>query len=215
MQFQLKDVILFQGDSITDKGRSRGNTGPNCPESLGSGYVFLCASDLLARYPDLDLKIFNRGISGDKITDLLARWQADALDLQPTVLSLMVGVNDTLHQFIPGKHGVPVPEYEKGYRKLLAWTKSELPAVRLILCEPFTLACGAVDGRWEPEMTQRRSIVRQLAKEYDAVFVSFQSAFDDATGAVGPHYWSGDGIHPSMAGHGLMARTWLDAVLAG
>lgn len=215
MQFQPNDVVLFQGDSITDKGRSRSNTGPNSPESLGNGYVFLCASELLARFPEHSLRIFNRGISGDKIPNLLARWQVDALDLKPTVLSLMVGVNDTGHRFVATSYGVPVPEYERGYRKLLDWTKAGLPraGVRLVLCEPFTLPCGVVNEQWEPEMTQRRAIVKQLAKEYGAVFVAFQSAFDEASKATGPKYWSDDGVHPTMAGHGLMARTWLEAVL--
>jgi lysophospholipase L1-like esterase len=213
VQFHPNDVVLFQGDSITDKGRSRTQTGPNTPESLGSGYVFLCASDLLARFPSHNLKVLSRGISGDKIPTLLARWQTDALDLKPHVLSLMVGVNDTGHRFVPGMHGVPVPDYEKGYRKLLDWTKATLPAVRLVLCEPFTLPCGSVNDQWEPEMTQRRAIVKQLAKDYAAVFVPFQSAFDAASRATGPRHWCDDGIHPTMAGHGLMARTWLQAVL--
>jgi len=214
VQFNPNDVVLFQGDSITDKGRSRSNTGPNSPESLGSGYAFLCASDLLARFPTHSLKVLNRGISGDKIPNLLARWKAEALDLRPTVLSLMVGVNDTGHRFVPGMQGVPVPEYEKGYRTLLDWTKAELPRARLVLCEPFTLPCGVVNDQWEPEMTQRRAIVKQLVKDYGAVFVPFQSAFNEASRATGPTYWSDDGVHPTMAGHGLMARAWLDAVLS-
>ncbi len=134
--------IFFQGDSITDAGRCRVNVDPNI--KLGQGYAQLTAAKLLAEYPEKNLEIFNRGISGNRSVDLYARWKIDALNLKPDVLSILVGVNDTWH----GKNknnGVGIKRYERIYRELLTWTREVLPECKLVLCEPFVLLTGAVD----------------------------------------------------------------------
>src|SRR5690349_9278545 len=57
-------TILFQGDSITDAGRSREHAGePNSQPALGNGYAWLAAAQLLVDMPDRELQIYNRGIS--------------------------------------------------------------------------------------------------------------------------------------------------------
>ena len=211
------DVILFQGDSITDCGRSREHPGPNSGEALGRGYVFFTAGNLLADHPGVPgqtLQVFNRGVSGNKVTDLADRWKSDCLDLRPTVVSILIGVNDTWHGTGKGQPaaGVPLDRYEATYRKLLSDTKDALPGVRLVLCEPFVLRCGAVTDAWLPEMDGRRAIVKRLAAEVGAAFVGFQSAFDVSAKMAPPQYWAPDGVHPSVAGHVLMARTWCEAV---
>ena len=89
-------VILFQGDSITDAGRDRKRNGANVARGFGDGYPFLIASQLQARYPKKQLKCFNRGISGNKVPDLDKRWQEDCIDLKPSILSILIGVNDIL-----------------------------------------------------------------------------------------------------------------------
>lgn len=211
------DVLLFQGDSITDCGRNREHPGPNSGETLGRGYAYFTAATLLADLPggpSGSLQVFNRGIAGNKVTDLAERWKHDCLDLRPTVVSILIGVNDTWHGTGKGQpdKGVPVDRYENVYRKLLADTRAALPEVRLVLCEPFVLRCGAVTDAWFPEIDQRRAIVRSLAEEVGAVFVPFQDAFDAATKKAPANYWAPDGVHPSLAGHMLMARTWCQAV---
>src|SRR5579864_8373098 len=90
-------TILFQGDSITDAGRDRNQSAPNATGALGNGYPMLLAAMLLKQWPDLELRIFNRGISGNKVPDLQARWDSDTLSLKPDVLSILVGVNDYWH----------------------------------------------------------------------------------------------------------------------
>ena len=208
------DVVLFQGDSITDCGRSRERPGPNSGDALGRGYVFFTAAKLLADFPGGSLQVFNRGISGNKITDLADRWKPDCLDLRPTVVSILIGVNDTWHGTGKGQpeNGVPPDEYERVYRHLIETTLNSLPGVRLVLCEPFVVRCGAVTDNWFPEFDQRRQIVRKLADEAEAVFVPFQTAFNDACNRAPADHWAADGVHPSIAGHMLMARTWCEAV---
>lgn len=208
------DVVLFQGDSITDCGRSRERPGPNSGESLGRGYVFFTAARLLADYAGGSLQVFNRGISGNRITDLADRWKADCLDLRPTVISILIGVNDTWHGTGKGQpeNGVPLDQYESVYTGLIEHTLDTLPGVRLVLCEPFVTRCGAVTDAWFPEIDQRREIVQRLATQHQAAFVPFQAAFDEACRRAPAEYWAADGVHPSIAGHMLMAQTWCDAV---
>ena len=207
-------VILFQGDSITDCGRSRENIQPNDQASLGEGYARYAAAMLLARHAELNLTIHNRGVSGDRVTRMADRWQADCLDLKPDLLSILIGVNDTWHG--TGKGGpveVPLDVYDTTCRKLLDDARVANAGVRFVLCPPFVTRCGAVSDCWFPEITQRQDIVKQLAKDYDAVLVDFQAAFDAALSQAGPAYWAADGVHPTIAGHMLMADTWFKAVM--
>ena len=204
-------TILFQGDSITDAGRNREISAPNVGAALGAGYVNLIAARLLQARPQDKLCILNRGISGNRVTDLYARWKVDGINLQPDLISILIGVNDTWHEFMYG-NGVEVDRYTTVYRMVLEYTKQRLPAVQLVLCEPFVLHCGVVTEGWIAEMRERRQIVRQLATEFDAIFVPFQSMFDTALAQAEPAYWAADGVHPTPAGHRLMADTWLAAV---
>jgi lysophospholipase L1-like esterase len=210
---QANDVILFQGDSITDAGRTQDNGAANDPAALGRGFAMLAAARLLSQRPDDNLRILNRGISGNKIWELQERWQQDCLDLEPDVLSILVGVNDTWHGQTDPQLRVPLDRYEAIYRKLLDDARAANPALRLVLCEPFTLLTGAVTASWFPEIDQRREIVSRTAADYDAVFVPFQALFDRLAAAAPKPYWLGDGVHPTLSGHQQMADLWVQTVV--
>lgn len=203
------DVVLFQGDSITDAGRNRGAEGnANNPSGLGSSYAHYISAGLLGAHPVLQLRCYNRGISGHKVPDLAARWQKDTIDLKPALLSILIGVNDIWHK-LNGKYDGTVESYRDGYKALLADTKEKLPGVTLVICEPFVLRCGAVNDKWFPEFDERRAAAKEVADGAGAIWVPFQSMFDQAVEAgTQPNYWAGDGVHPTMAGHALMAATW-------
>nr|WP_294793373.1 SGNH/GDSL hydrolase family protein [uncultured Mucilaginibacter sp.] len=206
------DIILFQGDSITDSGRNKTNNTPNAAPHLGNGYALMAAGELLLKHPHKDLKIFNKGISGNKVYQLAERWDADALDIKPTVLSIHIGVNDFWHTLTNGYKGT-VDTYIADYKKLLDRTKTALPNVKFILCEPFAvMGVRAVDEKWYPTFDLFRKAARDMADEYNAPFVPYQTAFDKAIKQAPPIYWTGDGVHPSVAGAALMAQTWLEAV---
>lgn len=200
-------VVLFQGDSITDAGRDRKRNEPNGWPGLGRGYPYLLAGALLADHPEAQLAVYNRGISGNKVPDLAQRWQEDAVALKPAVLSILVGVNDIWHK-LAGRYDGTVEDYETGYRELLVRTRKEIPGVRIIVCEPFVLRCGAVNDQWFPEFDQRRAVAGKLADEMGLALVPFQSMFDEAVKHAPPSYWAGDGVHPTLAGHALMSKTW-------
>ena len=209
------DVILFQGDSITDARRSRKNNGPNTIRSLGDGYANMIAARLLGMRPHDDLKIYNRGLSANKVPQLAARWQEDTLDLRPDVLSILIGVNDIWHK-LEGKYDGTVEDFASGLAALLRNTRAALHNTTLVVCEPFVLRCGAVSASWFPEFDERRAAAREAATGAGAIFVPFQTMFDDAlTDDTPPSYWAGDGVHPTMAGHALMAQTWLDVTRLG
>jgi len=206
------DVILFQGDSITDAGRSRETADrANDAAALGPGYVGLAAGQLLTDRPESGLKIYNRGISGHKVFQLADRWQKDCLDLKPNLLSILIGVNDIWHM-LNGNYDGTVAVYEKDFFALLERTRKALPGVKLVICEPFVLRCGAVDDKWFPLFDHYRAAARKVARSFDTIFVPFQAMFDEASKISPPQHWAGDGVHPTAAGASLMAHNWLKAV---
>ncbi len=209
---QKGDTVLFQGDSITDAGRDRNKQGnPNDAKALGRGYTYSVATQLLADRAADELNIFNTGISGNKVYQLAERWDKDCLDFKPDVLSILIGVNDIWHSR-QGNYDGTVEKYETDYRALLKRTVTTLPDVKLVICEPFVLRCGAVEDNWFPEFDAYRAAAAKLSKEFGTLFVPFQSMFDEAAKTAAPTHWLGDGVHPTMAGAYAMAQEWLRVV---
>jgi lysophospholipase L1-like esterase len=202
-------TVLFQGDSITDGNRTR-NTDWN--HVMGHGFAYIIASRLWYDYPGKGLHFFNRGISGNRVTHLAERWQTDTIDLKPDVINILVGINDT-EAAIKGNVSCTPEQFENDYRALLKWTKEKLPDVKLVLCEPFLLPVGRVKENFETyqlEIAKRQQVAKLLSDEFKAIYIPFQSAFNDALSKAPAEYWIWDGIHPMPAGHELMARFWLE-----
>ncbi len=206
------DVVLFQGDSITDAGRSREHAQEaNSQPAMGTGYAWLAGGGLLVDRAGEDLKVFNRGISGNKVFQLADRWEQDCLALEPDVLSILIGVNDIWHAR-GGNYDGTVETYERDYNALLKRTRSALPEVELVICEPFVLRCGAIDDTWFPEFDEYRAAARRVADAHATIWVPFQEMFDEAIRYAPPEHWAKDGVHPSSAGAALMAQAWLRAI---
>jgi lysophospholipase L1-like esterase len=206
------NTIVFQGDSITDAGRDKENQAANSTRSLGRGYVNLIVSQLLGEQPGQQWQCFNRGISGNKVFQLAERWQADCLDLEPDVLSILIGVNDFWHTLSNGYEGT-AETYEQDFRTLLSLTKEVLPDVELIIGEPFALAGGSaiVDTEWYPKFNDYRTAARAISDDFGAVWIPYQSLFDEALEKAPVEYWCPDGVHPAIPGAYLMAQAWLEA----
>jgi lysophospholipase L1-like esterase len=206
------DVILFQGDSITDAGRKREETDANTGGALGGGYAFMAGSELLYQHADKNLKVYNKGISGNKVYQLAERWEADCLALKPNVLSLLIGVNDFWHTLTHNYKGT-AETYRKDLDALLDGTKKALPGVKLVIGEPFAVkGIKAVDDKWYPTFDAYRRSARELAAKHGAAFIPYQTVFDKAQQKAPGVYWTHDGVHPSVAGSQLMAQAWLAAV---
>ncbi len=204
-------TLVFMGDSITDCGRETSG-GAGYPKGLyGPGYPGIIASKLLGEHPCEQWNIYNRGISGNRIVDLYARWKKDTLNLKPDYISILIGVNDVWHEKA-NCNGVELPRYEQFYRMLLDWTLEQLPDVKFILLEPFVLEFGAVSGQeWLDDVASRGDVVKRLSAEYGTAFVPLQKIFNDALDRAPQDYWLVDGVHPQPAGHQLIANAWCEA----
>jgi len=212
------DTLLFTGDSITDCDRNRTDENIHA-NSAGWGYANLLKAAFLHDYPQLKLTIYNRGISGNRVVDLYARAKEDCYNLRPSpsIISILIGINDLWCEYRRGE-GVETDKFRKVYDLMLNEAQERLPDVKFVLMEPFSLPGGlesAQDNyeKWRKELEERQNIVKELAQKYNAIFVPLQSAFDAACDKAPDTYWLYDGVHPSEAGHMLIAQTWKQAVL--
>ncbi len=201
--------ILFFGDSITDMCRNRETD--FTAFSYGNGYPFLVQAELGSKYPK-QYEILNRGISGNRVVDLYARIKCDCWNLNPDVVSILIGINDIWHE-IARQNGVDIERYERVYRMILEDTKKRLPDVKFMLLEPFVLEGEATKDNLEAFETVREyaKVVKKLAAEYGAIFVPLQDKFDEAAAKNGASYYLADGVHPSIVGANLIATEWLKA----
>ncbi|RYY23373.1 MAG: twin-arginine translocation signal domain-containing protein [Sphingobacteriaceae bacterium] len=205
-----RNTFLFQGDSITDAGRRKEDMNPNNPAALGSGYAMIAGSEILFKNAEKNLKVYNKGISGNKVYQLAERWDADCLNLKPDVLSILIGVNDYWHKH-DGKYNGTISIYKNDYKALLEHTRKALPNVKLIIAEPFAVPdVKAVDKTWYPDFPEYQQAAREMAQNFDAVFIPLQSVFDKAIKTAPGSYWTADGVHPTLAGAQLMAHSWME-----
>ncbi|MEZ6055287.1 MAG: SGNH/GDSL hydrolase family protein [Planctomycetaceae bacterium] len=212
-EFRKGSRLLFQGDSITDMKWGRNEQDRN--HYLGHSYVFLIAARLGVDMPEAQLDFYNRGMSGHTVADLRGRWQKDAIDMKPDLLSILIGINDVGRNL----DGVDVTQWETDYRFLLDASRKANPDLRLVLLEPFVLSSGRLANaeafhQWREQVERLRPIVATLAADYNAVHVKTQEVFDTAAKRVSADHWIWDGVHPLPQGHELIARAWLEAVSA-
>ena len=197
-------TVLFQGDSITDAGRSRQDD-----NDLGRGYPAMVAAWFSALYPEKRARFINRGISGNRAKDLRQRWQRECLDLNPGVVSILIGMNDTGRRYDSGDP-TPAETYEAHYRAILQTTQDVLHA-QIIILEPFSLPVPEDRATWRVDLDPKIAVARKLAREFDATFVPLDGLFAAAAVHREMDFWLPDGVHPSPAGHALIAQAWLRA----
>ena len=197
--------FLFLGDSITDCGRRE-----DAPDHLGAGYVRTARDWLLARDPAAAPTVLNRGVGGNTVLDLESRWDRDVIAERPDVLSVMIGINDVWRQLDGLAPGVLIGPFTDTYRRLLEQTRRALPECRLVLCEP-TVIGPPVPGDGNGLLLPYVQAVRDLATRFDATLVPLHDPFRAAERARPDVAWAPDGVHPSPAGHALLARQWLAA----
>ena len=198
--------VLFQGDSITDASRL------DTEDGLGYGYPRFAAELLRNSHPELDFEFINRGIGGNRLCDLAGRWQEDCIDLQPDVVSVLIGVNDCLKYYLNPKSYLHDNEFEEMYREILQ-TAREKTKAKIIVLEPFTVDHGTFNQLFYDDLCRKIRVTRRLAAELADAFVPLDGIF--AESVVGPDVWpdmfSGDCIHPFETGHRLIAGHYMEA----
>ncbi len=198
--------ILFQGDSITDAGRNY-----NDEKSFGTGYACMLAGRLGYKNPGKHTFI-NKGISGNRVIDLYARWKGDCLNLEPDYISILIGVNDVWHE-LSNKTGVDAGKFQRIYNILIEETLEKLPNITIVLMEPFLMHGTDTDEKWDifySEVGARREVVHTVAQKFNLPVVPLQDKFNEMTEKMPASYWTPDGVHPTAAGHALIAEQWLD-----
>lgn len=199
--------ILFQGDSITDCARCK-DRGSLC--DIGQGYAVMVAGELGVRNPG-EYEFINRGVSGNRVGEVYARIKKDILDLKPDIISILIGIND-VWQEIMLQTATKADDFEKVYSMLIEDTLKALPGIEFILMEPFVLPGTTTVEKWErfeKETDKKGKTVKKLAKKYNTKFVPLQERFTELCNVYGPEYWLGDGVHPTVAGHGIIKQEWL------
>lgn len=199
--------ILFQGDSITDAGRNFA-----VDTSRGFGYSTMAAGEIMLDYPG-EFEILNRGISGNRIVDIYARIGKDIIALQPDYMSLLIGINDVWHE-LNNKNGVEEEKFEMVYCLVIDELKQKLPNLKLMILEPFVLEGPSTTANidyFRTETAKRAAAAKRVAEKYGIKFIPLQEKFDEAAKKAPAEYWLLDGVHPSAAGHELIAREWIKA----
>ncbi len=197
--------VVFFGDSITDCGRDRQAISPNV--GLGSGYAMLAAAQILSDDPGGNWQFWNRGIGGNRIYDLEARLQSDVLDLKPDMVSILIGINDTWRRYDSGTTS-SIEDFTESYRRILSALNDN--GIGVMMLEPFLLPVPEDRRAWRADLNPRIEASRDLAREFSVPYLPLDGAFAAASTQAPPDFWLPDGVHPSLAGHGLIATAWLE-----
>lgn len=205
MLFRKNATIVFQGDSVTDAGRFQD------PHGYGSGYAAMCARALQGLFPDYDLKIHNRGISGNRAENLVERWQTDTIDLRPSLVSILIGINNVWHPYTNPEIPYDIVKFEKDYTRVVEQTVHY--GAKLIVMEPFVInhAEASFSEAWRDRLWEVNQVARRIALRYADAFVPLDGILYQEALKVSPTMLSADGVHPTYEGHRVLAREWLKA----
>ena len=204
-----KVKILFQGDSITDAGRDRADS-----HDLGKGYPKYAAEFIRSAHPEIEFEFIDLGISGNQTKDLVARLEADFVDVQPDIVSILIGVNDVSHE-LTMNCGVSPEKFGKIYGMLIEEIRECLPEIKIIILEPFVMKGICTEKLWDRFSTEVRKMAevsKQVAEKYGLDFVPLQERFDELAGVDGASHWSADGIHPTAEGHRIIKEELKKAI---
>ena len=206
-----KRKIVIVGDSITEGGKYPG------------GYVWLLERYLSALYPNRKIKIVNAGISGNKATDMQARFQKDAIDQKPDLVMINVGVNDVWHaffnfpknQFFPQGNlptGVPLAEYRDKITQMVLAAKAA--GIRVVLLSPTPIG-EILDGPENLRLQEYIVAMREIALQNQCLFIDLNAPCREVIGTYQKHagktlnLLAADGVHPNPSGYRIIAFTIL------
>ena len=198
--------ILFQGDSITDAGRDKRNY-----HDMGNGYPKFAAQHIREAFPNADIELINLGISGNRTDQLFDRMYPDVVDLQPDIISILIGINDIWHRHGSNRIETTDEQVAANYRAILSRIKAQTNAKILILA-PFLLDNEEKES-WRPELERILPIIRSLAEEFADAYIPLDELFAKALpNQPEPQYYSADGVHPNQNGSAFIGKHYFDAI---
>jgi len=195
--------ILFQGDSITDAGRNRDDI-----HNLGNGYPFYAAKFIKEEHPEIDFEFINLGISGNQTIDLVNRLESDFINIQPDLVSIHIGVNDTWHR-AESRCWLDNDVFEANYRKVLTEIKEKTNA-KIMIIEQFLLPVSDKEF-FRVDLNRKIDITRKLAREFADCYVPLDGIMAKACVDKNMYHWSEDGVHPNANGSEFIGRIYADA----
>ena len=201
------ETMLFIGDSITDCGR-RGAEAP-----LGSGYVRLFTELTTAAYPDRAIRYINKGIGGNRVTNLRDRWTDDVFYHRPDKLSIKIGIND-LHGVVGGAQAAVSPaQFESTYDALLTRTKETLECP-VVLLTPFYISKEASSDSFRQSVLELIptyiEIVERMSAKHGTLLVQLHDLFQSHLRFRDSETFCPEPVHPNRAGHLVIAKALFD-----
>jgi lysophospholipase L1-like esterase len=197
--------IIFLGDSITEQG-----------ESFDDGFISLLRQNLSQE----EFELVGKGIGGHKVSNLLTRYKADVIDLNPDIVFIYIGINDVWHKYDFGT-GSDIDLYEKGLRTIISDIKSL--GSKIVLCTPTVIGENTGDfvlgnqfkdvetmEKMNGDLDTFSEVVRKLSNEYETELFDRRKIFmdylaenninNDAAGIL-----TTDGVHLNEQGNKLIA----------
>ena len=200
----MKIKLLFQGDSITDAGRNRADY-----HDLGAGYPKYAAKFIKERFPDVEFEFIDLGIGGNQTIDLVNRLQSDFVDIDPDIVSILIGINDVWHH-AGDRSWIDDAVFEERYRTVLKAIKEKTNA-KIMMMEPFLIP---VEDKlfFRVDLAPKIEIIRKLAREYADVYLPTDGLLASAYIGNEPTFFAADGVHPTAAGAELIGKWYADYI---
>ena len=198
--------ILFQGDSITDAGRDRRNY-----RDLGNGYPKYAADFIREQNPDIEFDFIDLGISGNRTSQLFDRITPDFIDINPDIISILIGINDIWHRYNWDRIPTSDAQFELNYRSLLTQLKAKTHA-KIVILAPFYLD-SEENAFIIEDLKTVGPIVKKLADEFADVYIPLDVHFAEALKTQPKAlYYSDDGVHPNANGSAFIGRIYAEAI---
>ncbi|MBR5453842.1 MAG: GDSL family lipase [Clostridia bacterium] len=199
-----KIKLLFQGDSITDAGRDRSDY-----HDLGKGYPKYAAEYLKKAYPDVEFEFIDLGIGGNQTKDLVDRLEKDFIDIQPDVVSILIGVNDTWHH-AKDRSWIPNEVFEERYRTVLEAIRTRTNA-KIMMMEPFLIPTEDKNF-FREDLDFKIDVIRSLALEYADVYLPTDGILWSAFIGDDPLSFAADGVHPTDKGSDFIGKKYAEFI---
>jgi acyl-CoA thioesterase-1 len=205
--FKKGQVVLFQGDSVTDCDRDREDM-----TSLADGYAGKIALIYNTLFPDSEVVFINKGVSGNRVPDLIVRYMEDFFDIEPDFISILIGINDTWRRYDADDPSTTEAFYDH-YEYLLKSIRHNLPETKIMLMEPFVLNSLPDRASWREDLDPKIQAVRELARKYADYYLPLDGLFASlCAGVYSPAELAEDGVHPTALGHAVIAEAYLKAL---